>query len=233
MPTLRRLLTLLGGAAAAVLAAVFAPMALGHAEAAGGPYETCDGAACLVTGPDNPADWTYGGFRPYFTQWEGNQPYLVQVAQGDGTQVDAGSYDIKVSDTWTPQWYSDVYKYGDFTPAAGAEGVNPGAFGDLTGTTVYNTVVGNYHNLTIDEPNGDHYWVVSTPTYTNVEVTIANEGGSQDYMIQPGEAAPTMLWDSLWNPSFVAVPNYLVPDDPWAGIDFDPGQYLTGDVVGG
>lgn len=228
-----RVLALLGGTAAAVTAALIMPA--GNAEAttaAGGPYETCDGAVCLVMGPDNPADWTYGGLRPMFTQWQGTQPYLVDVTNPDGSVTDAGSYAVNVSDTWTPMAYSDVYTYGDFTPTVGAESVNLGAFGDLSGTTVYDTVIGNFHNLTIDLPNGVSYWVLSTPTFTNTVVTIASEGGSQDYL-QVGNAEPTLLWDALWNPSIVPVADYLEPADPYAGIDFDPSSFLDGGIPAG
>ncbi|MBS9534324.1 hypothetical protein KIH27_12080 [Mycobacterium sp. M1] len=224
------MLALIGGAAAAAFALFAVPAALAHADTAGGgPYETCADGTCLVMGVDNPDTWTYGGFRPYFTDWKGDQAYNVDLSGADGTSTDAGSYDVKVEDFWTPLISSSTYHYGDFTPAAGETGADLGAFADLTGTSVYTTTVGDFHQVTIDASNGATYWIVTTPDFVNTVVTM--DGASQDYIQHTGDAAPSFLWNSLTDPTFVSVPNYLIPDDPYSGIDFDPSQFLDGSVA--
>ncbi|MEZ0382037.1 hypothetical protein [Mycobacterium sp. pW045] len=223
MPVRHRVIALLVGAAAALLGGAVMPAALAHAGSAdSGPYETCDGATCLVMAEYDPDTWVYSGFRPYFTDWKGEQAYNVAVTEADGSTVNAGSYDIKVEDYWSPFLSSSTYTYGDFTPTG--EGADAGAFADLSGTTVYSTTFGDVNQVTInDAANGASYWIVTTPGYVNTVVTL--DGASQDYIQYAGDAAPTFLWNSLDNPSYVAVPDYLIPDDPWAGLDFDPGEY--------
>jgi hypothetical protein len=223
MSVRQRVVSLLGGAAAALFAGFVMPAALAHAGYADpGPYQTCEGSTCLVMGAYDPDTWTYSGFRPYFTDWKGDQAYNVEVTAADGSTVDAGSYDIKVEDYWSTFMSSSTYIYGEFTPTDA--GADLGAFADLTGTTIYSTTYGNYHQVTInDAANGASYWIVTTPNYVNTEVTM--DGASQDYIQYTGDAAPTLLWNSLDNSSYVPVPDYLIPADPWAGLDFDPGQY--------
>lgn len=227
-----RVIALLGGAAAALFAGFVMPAALANAAGAvAGPYETCDGAACLVMGVDNPATWTYSGFRPYFTDWKGDQAYNVDVTGTDGTTTDAGSYDIKVEDYWSQFMSSSTYTYGAFTPSADGTGADLGAFGDLTGTTVYSTTFGDFNQVTInDAANGASYWIVTTPGYVNTVVTMG--GVSQDYIQYTGDSTPSFLWNSLYDSGMVPVPDYLVPSDPWAGLDFDPSEYVQGPVAG-
>ncbi|MDD7814359.1 hypothetical protein PP713_17470 [Mycobacterium sp. CSUR Q5927] len=228
MSVRQRVVSLLGGVAAALFAGFVMPAALAHAGYAdAGPYQTCEGSTCLVMGVYDPDTWAYSGFRPYFTDWKGDQVYNVEVTGADGATVDAGSYDIKVEDYWSTMMSSSTYTYGAFTAAD--TGADLGAFADLTGTTVYSTTFGDFHQVTInDAANGASYWIVTTPNYVNTEVTM--DGASQDYIQYTGDAAPTLLWNSLDNSSYVPVPDYLIPDDPWAGLDFDPGQY--GSVAG-
>jgi len=227
-----RVLSLLGGAAAALFAGFVMPAALAHAgSVSNGPYETCDGAVCLVMGDVNPATWTYSGFRPYFTDWKGDQAYNVEVLGAGGTTTDAGSYDIKVEDYWSQFMSSSSYQYGAFTPSADGAGLDLGGFGDLTGTTIYRTTYGDFTQLTInDAATGANYWIVSTPSYVNIQVSM--DGASQDYIQYAGDSSPTFLWNSLYDSSFVPVPDYLIPADPWAGLDFDPSEYLNSAVAG-
>lgn len=221
-----RALTLLGGAAVAAFA-VFAASS-GTAQAETAPvYETCGGGACLVMGPDNPATWTYGGFRPFFDQWVGTQDYNVE----DGSTLQ-GSYNISVSDTYSVLGTSDVYTYGAFTPAAGVTSPDLGDFANLSGTKIYETIMGSFSNITITEPDGPYNFdITKFGDFTNVMVTANGYSGSEDYVIN-GAGAPSVLYDSLWNPGVVAVPNDIIPADPWAGADFDPSQYLAGAVAG-
>ncbi|SNV74310.1 Uncharacterised protein [Mycolicibacter terrae] len=223
MSVRNRVLALLGGAAAALFAGFVMPAALANAGVADpGPYETCDGATCLVMGDYEPGTWTYSGFRPYFTDWKGDQVYNVEVTGADGSSVNAGSYDINVEDYWSTFMSSSTYIYGDYTPSGNT--ADPGPFDDLTGTTIYSTTYGAVNQLTInDAANGASYWIVTTPYYVNTVVTM--DGASQDYIQYAGDAAPTFLWNSLDNSSYVPVPEYLIPADPWAGLDFDPSEY--------
>ena len=227
-----RVLSLLGGAVAALFAGFVTPAALANAASAvDGSYATCDGASCLVMGVDNPDTWTYSGFRPYFTDWKGDQAYHVESTGADGSTVDTGSYDIKVEDYWSSWLSSSTYEYGDFTPAAGADGTDSGAFADLTGTTIYITTFGDFNQVSInDAATGASYWIVTTPDYVNTEVTM--DGASQDYIQYTGDATPTMMWDSLDDSGFVSVPDYLIPNDPWAGMDFDPSEFGDSVIAG-
>lgn len=236
----RRLLTLIGVGAAAGFAAVALPMASANAasDPMDGPYETCDGAVCLVMepltrdsfeGPDKV--WTYGGVRPMFTQWKADdgQLYNVQVNDGDST-INAGSYDIKISDTWTPYVSSYVYQYGDFVPNADAPAdLDLGWFGDLSGATVYKTVFGDITSTTLSNvgPHDANYWVFSAPGFTNTIVT--GDGGSAAY-IQFGDGPQSFLWNSLFHSGLpeAQVPDYVIPSDPFSSIDFDPCDFAGG-----
>jgi len=71
----RRFLTLSGVGAAGAFVAIVLSMSTANAAGSengiapgfgGGPYETCDGAVCLVMGPENFSDWQYGGVRPWW-----------------------------------------------------------------------------------------------------------------------------------------------------------------------
>lgn len=239
----RRLLTLMGVGAAAAVAALVLPTSAAHATGEGalsGPYETCDGAVCLVMAPltrdsfEGPEKvWTYGGVRPMFTQWKADdgQLYNVQVDQGDdNSPIDAGSYDIKISDTWTPLVASYVYQYGDFVPNADAPtDLDLGWFGDLSGASVYKTsfLDGAITSMTIENvgPHDASYWVFSTSDFTSTVVTA--DGGSAAYF-QSGDSDPEFIWNSLFHPGLLEaqVPDYLVPDDPFDGPDFDPCEYF-------
>lgn len=219
----------------------------------GGPYETCDGGVCLVMGDENLSDWTYSGIRPFFTMWEGDQEYQVQYdpatasnppdglassdpsTSGDAsTTVDAGSYDIKVEDFWNPIYYSSDYQFGDFTPDADAPANASsliGWYGDMSGATIDKTSAfdGEVTNLTMYNigPDDANYEVFSTPDFTNTVVTA--DGASADY-IQIGNDAPVFLWNSLFHSGLAEaqVPSFLIPDDPFSGIDFDPSEYVDG-----
>lgn len=244
MGKLRRLVELLGLGGSAAFVAIVLPMAVAHAGEGddgvfpgwgGGPYESCNGGVCLVMEPltqesvEN--DWQYSGVRPYFTEWKTADPqvYNVQVDQGNGESINAGSYDIKISDTWTPLVAMYDYTYGDFVPNADAAGLDLGWFGDLSGATVNKTTLfdGAITSLTMNNvgPHDVSYWVFSTPDYTNVMVTA--DGVSADY-IQFGDSDPGFLWNSLPHSGMLEaqVPDYVIPNDPFSGIDFDPSQYF-------
>jgi hypothetical protein len=234
MPISRRPLSLLGGASAALLASFFMPMALGHAAdtyPGDGTYETCDGAVCLVQ-PDDLADWHYSGVRPFVTDWQGTQPYDVTQ---DGTTL--GSYNITAEDTWTPFYSVWHYDYGDFTPADGVTDPDLGAFAGQSGASVYDfsTLGGTVHFLTLIDVNVHghelSYYETSFGDFTNVAVVDPVDGTSGDY-IQSGDSAPQWLYNSLFHGGFFPqVPDYLVPADQFAQIDFDPGQFVDGGAL--
>lgn len=240
----RRFLTLSGVGAAGAFVAIVLSMSTANAAGSengiapgfgGGPYETCDGAVCLVMGPENLSDWQYGGVRPWITDWKGDQVYNVQYTSDDGTVTDAGSYNIKIDDFWSTLLTSSTYQYGDFVPDAEASnGLDLGWFDDLSGVTVQKLSYfgGAFTSLTMDNvgPHDATYWVFSTPDFTNTVVTV--DGVSADY-IQVGDSSPMFLWNSLFHSGLTeaAVPNYVLPADPFAGVDFDPSQYLDGAVA--
>lgn len=217
----RRLLPLVGGATAALLTSFIVPTAFGHADDA--VSTDCIGAVCLVMGDKVQGD--YGGLRPFFTNWQGDQPYTVQVAQDDGSSIDAGSYHINIDDFWSPIIANSTYHYGDFTPTAEASDLDLAGFEDLSGTTVYNTSYfgGVVNQLAINEPGGANFIVISSPAFTNTLVATGDE--SADF-VQYGASAPTQLWNSLDDSGFAQVPNYVLPPDPWAALDFDPSNFL-------
>lgn len=234
-----RILTLLGGAGAALLAG-FGSAALAHADAivdavTGGPYQTCDSGACLVMGQVGETNWSYSGIRPLFTDWQGDQPYTVQLTQGDGSTIDAGSYAMTIQDYWSPIISVSQYHYGDFTPSDAAAGADLGSFADMSGASIYKSSLLNglvdsvvYNNV---QQHGHEmtYIVTSMGDYTNI-LTVGG-GGSGDYF-QIGDGDPTFLWNSLDHTFPAVAPDYLIPADPFAGLDFNPNDFLGGAIAG-
>lgn len=148
----------------------------------------------------------------------------------DAGMVDAGSYDIKVADFWNPLFTSEDYTFGKFIPnpdAPANAASEIGWYGDMSGATIDKTTLGDITNLTMVGV-GTHdanYEVLTVGDFTNTVVTV--DGASADY-IQTGDDAPVFLWNSLFHSGIeeAAVPNFLIPDDPFAGTDFEPTQYL-------
>jgi hypothetical protein len=237
MPMSHRVLALFGGAAAALLTSFIAPTALGHAEGAdAGTWQTCDGDVCLVMGDAAEDDWSYSGVRPFFTDWIGHQPYTVEVTQDDGSVIDAGSYNIDIQDYWSPIFAISMYHYGDFVPNdAAPSGLDLGDFGDLSDAWVYDSrlfdgaidqvILQNVHQ------NGHdiNYIILSMGDFTN---TFAYTWSATADYIQVGDSDPTFLWNSLFHSGFPKVPDYFVPADPFADLDFDPGDFEWGDIAG-
>lgn len=246
-----RLPSMLGLLAAVGLAGLYGSTALAHADSASdtpyvpyAPYasdvpdgsaasygsdvftvpDDCVGGVCLVMG--DPVG-TYAGFRPYLTDWQGNQPYTVEVGQSDGSTIEAGSYNIHYQDFWTSMVSSSTYHYDPFVPTAAAAGLDLNGFDDLGGVTVYNTSLfdGQIHQLSIDNLDGFNYYVTTTGSFTNTLVT--GTMASADYY-QIGDAAPVQLYNTLDDPGFASVPGFALPPDPWATPDFDPSEYLAG-----
>jgi hypothetical protein len=231
----RRLLPLLGGGAAALLASFAVPMAFGHADP-GGPggnaiFETCDGTGvCLVQDPNDLSDWHYEGVRPLVTDWQGTQPYTVEA---NGT--DLGSYNITAQDVWTPFYSVEHYTYGDFTPSAAGSSPDLGGFAGESGAQVYdvsifggaaqelnlNNVMQHGHELT--------YEITKLGDFTNTNVIDTVDGTSADY-IQSGTSAPEFLYNSLFHSFLPVPPDYLVPSDAFAAPDFNPVDFFAGGV---
>lgn len=241
-----RVLSLLGGAAAALAVSLIVPMAPGHAEGNadhtfppgdGGPYETCDGDVCLVMGDAAQADWQYSGVRPFFTDWKtDNQLYTVEVDQGAGTDpVTAGTYDMYVQDMWTPYIAVSHYEYGDFTPNPDAPSdLDLGGFADLSGTVIYDTRYwgGLVDQLTINDVmvHGHEldYIVLSMGDFTGV---LAHTTTDSAAYYQFGDSEPVFVWNSFFHSWAPEVPDYVIPADPFAQIDFDPSDYVFGGVA--
>ena len=231
----RRLLTLIGVGAAAGFAALVLPMsaanAAGDPSTEGGPWETCDGAVCLVMGSPLDGDWKYEGVRPVITDWKGDQPYTVQYTGEDGNVIDTGTYNIKIEDYWNSFFSTSAYQFGDFT-------VNPdlpedfdlsdlGNFGYLAGSSIYQIHIGDFTNLTINGvgPHELNYWVMSLGDTSYTVVTDPINFTSAGLIEFAGEG-PMQIWNSLFHSWTPEVPDYLIPPDPFASLDFDPCDFL-------
>ncbi|BBX22548.1 hypothetical protein MTER_19590 [Mycolicibacter terrae] len=226
----RRLLTLLGVGAAAGFAALVLPMSV--ANAAGDPFtdgstwENCDGVVCLVMGSPLDGGWKYEGVRPFITDWKGDQPYSVQY-NGD----DVGSYTIKIEDYWNSFFSTSAYQFGDFTANPDLpEDFNMsdlGNFAYLAGSSIYQINIGDFTNLTINGvgPHELNYWVMSLGDTSYTVVTDPINFTSAG-LIQFAEEAPQQIWNSLFHSWTPEVPDYLIPADPFASLDFDPCDFL-------
>ncbi|SRX95413.1 hypothetical protein MSP7336_03682 [Mycobacterium shimoidei] len=233
MPNPHRVLSVLGAAAAALLAVLFLPKPAAHAEATYEDlYQTCDGAICMVQDPGYLANWEYSGMRPLVTDWQGTQPYTVVLTQG-GETVELGSYQITAEDTWTPMYSVWHYEYGDFTPAIEGSDPDLGGFADMSGASVYDFSMldGDVQILTLDDVvvHGHEltYQVITIGDFTNTAVIDTVNGTSADF-IQIGDADPQFLYNSLFHGWIPEVPEYLVPADMFAQMDFDPGDFVWG-----
>lgn len=221
----QRLWAVVAGAAAALPASLVLPMALGHAiPHLGDTYETCNDAVCLVMG-DPHGNWHYGGIRPLFTSWNGEQPYNVIVNGADGP-VNAGSYDVTVHDTWNPLLTFSEYHYGAFTPNdAAPAGIDIGQFADMTGAAIRDIHYGDYHLLMMSDI-GEHdlgYIAIATQEVTHY---LAYDATGTAAFVQYAGEAPMQLWNSLFHSWIPWPPEYLIPADPFSGVDFDPGEFV-------
>ncbi|MCV7384561.1 hypothetical protein [Mycolicibacter longobardus] len=247
----RRLLTLLGVGAAAAFAALVLPMSAAHAAGegsgppplpgwGGGPYETCNGAVCLVmedlTRESVARDWTYEGIRPFITDWKGDQAYNVVYSPEDAEAIQAGTYNIKIEDFWNSFYSTSAYQFGDFV-------VNPdlpedfnlsalGQFGYLSGSSIYVINIGDFTNLTMNGigPHDMNYWVMSAGDFTYTVATDPTTFTSAGYF-EIGDDGPVQLWNSLFHPWVPNVPDYLIPNDPFALLDFDPADFFNGGAL--
>lgn len=229
-----RLLTLVGVGAAAAFAAMILPMASATAATdlfgnpVGTAYETCHGAVCLVmdevTRESAGTDWKYEGIRPWITDWKGDQLYNVTH---DGQEV--GSYTIKIEDFWNSFYSTSAYQFGDFVPSAEASEYDLGNFGELSGASIYqiNLFDGAFTNLTMNGVGAHdlNYWVMSAGDLTYSVVTDPLKGVSAG-LLQIGEEAPMQLWNSLFHGWTPEIPDYLIPNDPFAALDFNPCDFL-------
>lgn len=239
MPKRHRVLSLLGGSAAALVAGFAAPMALGHADDQlppsfppyNGPYQTCVDDACLTMG--DAGAWSYSGFRPFFTDWEvTDQPYTVTL---DGQA--AGSYLVDIEDTWSALVSVSEYHFSDFDPTAlGLEHAAPEdtalhGFDGLSGADITDVswFGGRFNLLTIEgvtlHGHELNYSVISTPEFTNTMVYTSDSPANVDYIQFAGSDEPDVLWNTFFHSWLPPVPDYLVPADPFTDLDFDPGEY--------
>ncbi|ORW97411.1 hypothetical protein [Mycolicibacter terrae] len=202
------------------------------ANAAGDPFtdgstwENCDGVVCLVMGSPLDGGWKYEGVRPFITDWKGDQPYSVQY-NGD----DVGSYTIKIEDYWNSFFSTSAYQFGDFTANPDLpEDFNMsdlGNFAYLAGSSIYQINIGDFTNLTINGvgPHELNYWVMSLGDTSYTVVTDPINFTSAG-LIQFAEEAPQQIWNSLFHSWTPEVPDYLIPADPFASLDFDPCDFL-------
>lgn len=217
MSTQRRFLAALGAAlGAAFISAAAAPMV-------GASPADCDAGGCLTLGGD-PTDVGYSGFRPFATDWWGNQP--VDVVNPTGDVV--GSYNVVEQDFLSPVFDASLYQYSDFTPAAGSTAGDPVG---MSGTFIYDVGFGPglggsggavdasgqsvlLDSVSVFSPNGNYYEIVTGPDgFANtLEISPTDLFSSADFITLPGQDTPMMLWDTLWSASVPVVPDLLPPD---------------------
>jgi hypothetical protein len=220
MSTQTRLLAALGAAVGALVFAVTVSTAFASAD-------DCASGECSLGLGGDPTDVGYLGFRPFATDWWGNQPVDV-VTQDGGT---LGTYNVFEQDFLSPIFDASLYHYGDFTPAGDSTGDDP--YG-LSGMWLYDVGFGPglggpdaaedasgqsvlMHSLTGLGPDGTYYWVVTGPSgiQNTLQVSPTALFGSSDYITIPGQDQPIMLWDEL--PHTVLGPadvsSMLPPDD--------------------
>jgi hypothetical protein len=220
MSTQTRLLGALGaGVWAAFMSAAVATMA------AASPVD-CESGECLTLGGD-PTDVGYLGFRPFATDWWGNQPVDVVNQHGDVL----GTYNVFEQDFLSSIFDASLYHYDDFTPADNSTGGDP--FG-MSGTWVYDVGFGPglggsggaedasgqsvlLDSLSVLSNDGTYYEVVTGPAgFQNIlEFSPTDLFGSADFITLAGHDTPTMVWDTL--------PYALVPDVP----DLPPDALIT------
>jgi hypothetical protein len=213
----RRLLTALGAAmGAAFMSAALASMA------AASPAD-CDAGGCLTLGGD-PTDVGYLGFRPFATDWWGNQP--VDAVNQAGVVV--GSYNVVEQDYLSSIFDASLYHYDDFTPADGSTAGDPVG---MSGVSIYDVGFGPglggsdgavdasgqsvlLDSITALSPDGNYYEVVTGPDgfLNTLEISPTDLFGSADFITLPGQDTPTVLWDTLWSASVPDVPDILPPD---------------------
>lgn len=213
----RRLLAAIGaGVWTALMYAAVAPMA------AASPLD-CDAGACMSLGGEA-TDVGYLGFRPFATDWWGNQPVDVMSQHGDVL----GSYNVLEQDFLSPLFDASLYHYGNFAPADGSTAADPTG---MSGMWLYDVGFGPglgsaggavdasgqavlLDSLTGLAPDGTYYWVVTGSSgFQNIlEISPTNLFGSADFITVPGHDAPIMVWDELPDASVPHVP-VLPPDD--------------------
>ncbi|MGV0625838.1 hypothetical protein [Mycolicibacter minnesotensis] len=229
----RRLVKLFGMGVAAGFAALVLPTATAAADplTEEGPWESCNGAVCLVMGDVRAGGWAYEGIRPFITDWKGNQPYDVRYTGEGGEAINAGSYTVKIEEFWNPLYSTSAYQFGNFVGNPEApDDLALGNFAYLSGSSMYRIDVfdGAFTNLTINNVGAHdlNYWVMSYGDITSTVVTDPNNFVSAGY-IEFGDSDPIQLWNSLFHSWTPSVPDYLVPDNPFVGIDFDPDDFFT------
>jgi len=215
----RRLLLALGATAGGLAATAFLHTPLANAD-------PCSLGDCTLVSGGEPTDVQYYGFRPLFEQWADNQPTNVDVAGSSFVNGISGSYDVTENDISTPDFDNVSYIFGDFTPAAGnASGIDSDG---LAGASVYDMVFGpggqtvdgattyDLQNLNVFLADGDHLMVTTDPgQWTNYLFNTATESG--DWIQYAGSSSPTLIYDTLTNPSFPTevfnLADYFPPDD--------------------
>ncbi|MBV8863325.1 MAG: hypothetical protein JO082_07870 [Mycobacterium sp.] len=200
-----RLLLTLGAAAGGLAAAAFL-----HAPAANA--DACDGlGGCTLESGGSPTDVEYSGFRPFFEEWTDNQPTNVDAAGSPFVNDVSGSYDVSETDIESPYIDDVTYNFGTFTPAAdNSSGIDSDG---LSGATVYDIVLDpggktvdgattyGLGNLNVFLADGNHVEITSDPgVFTNYLYNTPTESG--DWIEYGGSSTPTLVYDTLANPSF-------------------------------
>jgi hypothetical protein len=215
----RRLLLALGASAGGLAATAFFQLPLANAD-------SCSVGECTLVSGGEPTDVQYYGFRPLFEQWADSQPTNVDVAGSSFANGISGSYDVTENDISTPYFDNVSYMFGDFTPAAdNASGIDTDG---LAGASVYDMVFGpggktvdgattyDLQNLNVFLADGDHVMITTDPgDFTNYLFSTPTDSG--DWIQYAGSSTPTLIYDTLTNPSFPTevfnLADYFPPDD--------------------
>jgi hypothetical protein len=222
----RRLMMALGAAVGGLAATAFLQVPLANAIPGG---DACSLGECqlLSGGPESPEN--YYGFRPLFEQWVGDQPINVTVGTGANSTIE-GSYNVAENDISTPYLDEATYQFGNFTADAAN---NPtGTDGDLAGATVYDMVLGpggktvdgattfEIQDFNVFLANGDHVWIIDDPGVFSEYISSTPTDSGVWYTLGDS-TTPTLLYDTLTNPSFptevFTEGNYL-PYDYWLPV---------------
>ncbi len=171
----------------------------------------------------HPTDVFYGGFRPFFTDWQDTQPVNVDVTGSGFAGGVSGSYSVSEQDIQTPILDNAIYHYGDFTPALdNTTGVDSDG---LSGVSVYDFTLGpgaaevagspSYllNHMSVDYPNGTYLDVTTVPEDGFKNIFESTSNGMADFIQTAGQANPVMLFDALPDPSVPVIPD--LPPDLW------------------
>jgi hypothetical protein len=129
------------------------------------------------------------------------------------------------------------YQYGDFTPSTAGEDPDLGGFADQSGASIYDVsyLDGAVREQILSNVNVHghelNYYATTLGDFTNTTVWDPVNNTTADY-IQMGDSQPMFLFNGLFHGDRLpTLPDYLIPADQFAQPDFDPSQFVEGDLA--